>query len=53
MGVNEIGSSLDPSADPETRLTTKIGFDLTIPSDKDKESFKKHKIPHEDDIKLE
>jgi len=49
---NEIGSSLDPSADSQTRLTTKIGFDLTIPFNKDKECFKKHKIPHEDDIEL-
>lgn len=44
------GSSLDPSADPETRETTKIGFDLTIPWDKKKEDFKKHKIPGEDEI---
>ncbi len=27
----EQGSSLDPSADPETHFTTKIGFDLTKP----------------------
>lgn len=27
----EPGSSLDPSAAPETRMTTKIGFDLTKP----------------------
>ena len=27
----EPGSSLDPSADPGTKLTTKIGFDLTKP----------------------
>jgi len=27
----EIGSSLDPSADPETRKTTKVGFDATKP----------------------
>ena len=27
----EPGSSLDPSAEPETKLTTKIGFDLTKP----------------------
>lgn len=41
----EKGSSLDPSADPETRLTTKIGFDLTIPWDKEKENFKKPDVP--------
>jgi 3-polyprenyl-4-hydroxybenzoate decarboxylase len=27
----EPGSSLDPSAEPGTKLTTKIGFDLTKP----------------------
>ncbi len=27
----EPGSSLDPSAEPETKLTTKMGFDLTAP----------------------
>ncbi|MEM2865910.1 MAG: UbiD family decarboxylase [Candidatus Hadarchaeales archaeon] len=35
----ERGSSLDPSADPETGLTTKVGFDLTIPSDRPRSSF--------------
>jgi 3-polyprenyl-4-hydroxybenzoate decarboxylase len=29
----EPGSSLDPSAEPGTKLTTKIGFDLTKPLD--------------------
>jgi len=43
--TKQIGSSLDPSANPETRETTKIGFDLTIPLDRDKESFKKIKLP--------
>jgi len=41
----EKGSSLDPSANPVTRETTKIGFDLTIPFDKDKEDFKKPDLP--------
>jgi len=41
----EIGSSLDPSADPETRETTKIGFDLTRPLDKPEEAFKKIELP--------
>ncbi|MCD6512563.1 MAG: UbiD family decarboxylase [Thermoplasmata archaeon] len=41
----EKGSSLDPSADPVTRETTKIGFDLTIPMDKDKSKFKKPELP--------
>lgn len=27
------GSSLDPSSDMETQMTTKIGFDMTIPSE--------------------
>jgi len=31
MKPGEIGSSLDPSADPETRRTTKLGFDATKP----------------------
>jgi len=34
------GSSLDPSADPVTRKTTKVGIDATVPL-KDKENFKK------------
>ena len=37
----EKGSSLDPSADPITRETTKIGFDLTIPFDRDKKFFER------------
>ena len=41
----EKGSSLDPSSDLETRETTKIGFDLTIPLDRDKKAFKKLKLP--------
>ena len=28
--TDQIGSSLDPSADPHTRATTKVGFDLTV-----------------------
>ncbi len=44
---NVKGSSLDPSADPNTRLTCKAGFDLTIPWEKgkDKEKFKKPDLP--------
>jgi len=37
----ETGSSLDPSADEETASTTKIGFDLTIPIDKNRKLFQK------------
>ena len=36
----EKGSSLDPSANPETRETTKAGFDLTMPLDRIKEMTK-------------
>ena len=43
----EKGSSLDPSSNLETKETTKIGFDLTIPSDKNPEDFKKPKLPME------
>lgn len=41
----EKGSSLDPSSDLETRLTTKIGFDLTIPHDQNPKKFKKPELP--------
>jgi UbiD family decarboxylase len=44
------GSSLDPSSNLETRETTKIGFDLTIPSDRDPEHFQRPKLPMEIDI---
>lgn len=45
----ERGSSLDPSADPITRLTTKVGFDLTKPLN-EKERFERIK-PKEIDVK--
>ena len=35
------GSSLDPSADPETAITCKAGFDLTIPYGEDPARFRK------------
>lgn len=41
----EKGSSLDPSSDLETRETTKIGFDLTIPAGRDAKDFKKPSLP--------
>lgn len=41
----EKGSSLDPSSDLETRMTTKMGFDLTIPWGKDPEDFKRPELP--------
>ncbi|WP_455392574.1 UbiD family decarboxylase [[Eubacterium] cellulosolvens] len=39
------GSSLDPSSNLETRETTKIGFDLTIPSNRDPKDFRKPELP--------
>ncbi len=46
----EQGSSLDPSAHPETHATTKIGFDLTKPLRAKGKNFEKVKFP---DIDLE
>ncbi len=37
------GSSLDPSSNPETRETVKVGFDCTIPLDREKADFIKPK----------
>ena len=42
------GSSLDPSADAETRETDKTGFDLTIPAGVKKEGFMKAEFPKVD-----
>jgi UbiD family decarboxylase len=39
------GSSLDPSSDQEKMLTTKIGFDATIPWNKPREKFARAKMP--------
>lgn len=44
----EPGSSLDPSADSETRLTTKIGFDLTKPLSAEEMHFSKAAFPEVD-----
>ncbi|MEW5871642.1 MAG: UbiD family decarboxylase [Chloroflexota bacterium] len=41
----EQGSSLDPSAEPGTHLTTKIGFDLTRPLDAKGKTFDKAIFP--------
>lgn len=46
----EKGSSLDPSSDMKTALTTKIGFDLTIKKNSGKD-FKKPELPMK--IKIE
>lgn len=45
MMPNVRGSSLDPSADQETGLTTKLGIDATRPLAKPREKFEKAKIP--------
>jgi 2,5-furandicarboxylate decarboxylase 1 len=44
----EPGSSLDPSAEPGTHLTTKIGFDLTKPVVTHGKSFSKAPFPDVD-----
>jgi UbiD family decarboxylase len=41
----EPGSSLDPSAEPGTKLTTKIGFDLTAPVGAAREHYEKVPYP--------
>ncbi|MFN2235429.1 MAG: UbiD family decarboxylase [Anaerolineales bacterium] len=41
----EPGSSLDPSAEPGTKLTTKIGFDLTAPVGEARKHFEKVPYP--------
>lgn len=41
----EAGSSLDPSAEPGSRLTTKMGFDLTMPLGEDSAGYKKVPYP--------
>ncbi len=45
------GSSLDPSADPKTRVTTKVGIDATIPAGRDTEGFTKPDLPMKIDMK--
>ncbi|MFW9787141.1 MAG: UbiD family decarboxylase [Candidatus Thorarchaeota archaeon] len=44
----EPGSSLDPSAEPGTKLTTKCGFDCTKVLDSKGKSFSKAKFPEVD-----
>jgi UbiD family decarboxylase len=39
------GSSLDPSADPGTHMTTRMGFDLTKPLEKAGKSFERAPFP--------
>lgn len=47
----EPGSSLDPSSDLKTRMTTKIGFDLTIPWGRNPKDFKKPELPLKLDLR--
>jgi UbiD family decarboxylase len=42
---NVRGSTLDPSSDQERVLTSKVGFDATIPFSKPKEKFERASIP--------
>jgi UbiD family decarboxylase len=42
---NARGSTLDPTANQETGLTTKVGIDATRPLSKPKEKFEAAKIP--------
>ena len=49
---NARGSSLDPSANQETLLTTKIGIDATIPLHKRRNDFLKARIPEEIEEKI-
>jgi 2,5-furandicarboxylate decarboxylase 1 len=44
----EPGSSLDPSAEPGTKMTTKIGFDLTKPLVAKGKSFERADFPDVD-----
>lgn len=44
----EAGSSLDPSSEPGTKLTTKIGFDLTAPLVAKGKNFAKAMFPEVD-----
>ena len=44
----EPGSSLDPSAEPGTKMTTKIGFDLTAPIGETRKHYEKVPYPEID-----
>lgn len=48
MKEKEKGSSLDPSADPETHFTTKCGFDLTKPLVAKGKNYEKAEFPKVD-----
>ncbi len=51
VSKREEGSSLDKSADQQTRMTTKMGFDLTIPWGRDPKEFKRPELPMKLDLK--
>ena len=44
----EPGSSLDPSAEPGTHLTSKVGFDLTKPLEAEGKDFERAAFPQVD-----
>jgi UbiD family decarboxylase len=44
----EPGSSLDPSAEPGTKMTTKIGFDMTAPIGETRQHYEKVRYPEVD-----
>jgi UbiD family decarboxylase len=44
----EPGSSLDPSAEADTHLTTKVGFDLTMPLETKGKTFERAPFPQVD-----
>ncbi len=48
----EQGSSLDPSSEPGSHLTTKLGFDLTMPLEAKGKSYSKAAFPSVDLRKL-
>ena len=50
---NAKGSSLDPSADQISLITTKMGIDATASLSKPKGSFERMRIPGEEKIRLE
>jgi UbiD family decarboxylase len=47
---NVRGSTLDPSADQERVLTSKVGIDATRPFEKPREKFERAKIPVDNDL---
>ncbi len=50
---DQLGSSLDPSADQVTRKTCKAGLDATIPFGASRDPFVRARIPLEDGLRVE